>query len=266
MILVKKELKYTFKKLFIWILVITLFNLMFASITDLITKQNSPFTTFLKRMPDAFLKAFNMDISIMSRPEGLFGSEGMTFMFIFFGIFGSLLSTKLFAGEFDTKTIEFLLVKPFSRKKIFTHKTLAIIIELIILFVVFLLSELLFFKLFVSSSYSNRVLFAFALYLFVTEIFFASLGILLSLYIKDRKLTNSLLLGLVFFMYFASTVTEGVENTEFLQKISIFHYMPVIETIKNIEVSYFNSFVILLISLAFINLSLLVFKKQDIKI
>jgi len=266
MTLLKKEIKYTFKNLFIWVLVIILFNLMFASITDFITKQNSPFTTFLEKMPDTFLKAFNMDISIMSRPEGLFGSEGMTFMYIFFGIFGSLLASKLYASEFDNKTIEYLLTKPFSRKRIFFHKLFAIVFDLLILFGIFLFSELLFFKLFVSGQYSNKILFAFSLYLFVTEVFFAFLGILISLYIKSRKLTNSLLLGILFFMYFASTVTEGVKNTEFLRKISIFHYMPIIETIKNSKVYYINSIVILLISLIFIVFSLYVFQKQDIKI
>lgn len=264
--LIKKEIKFTLKNLFIWIIVITLFNLMFASITDFITTQNSPFKSFLEKMPDTFLKAFNVDISIMSRPEGLFGSEGMTFMFIFFGVFGSLLASKLYASEFDNKTIEYLLTKPFSRNRIFVHKLFALFFELFVLFGIFLFSEILFFKIFVSGSYSNKILFAFSLYLLVTEVFFASLGILISLYFKNRKLTNSLSLGILFFMYFASTVTKGVENTEFLRKISIFNYMPIIETIKNLKIYYLNSFLILLISLFIIISSLFVFHKQDINI
>ncbi|MBO8160737.1 MAG: ABC transporter permease subunit [Thermosipho sp. (in: Bacteria)] len=262
--LIKKEFKYNLKNLLIWITVIVLFNLMFSSITDLVNNQNSLVLSFLEKMPETFLKAFNLDLNTLSRPEGLFGSEGMTFMFIFFGIFGITLASKIFAGEFDNKTIEYLLIKPFSRKKIFSEKVFVLSINTFLLFAFFLLTILLFFKLFVSENYSNIVLVSFSLYLFVTEFFFASLSILISLITKNKKLTNSIVMGILFFMYFGYSVTQGVKNAEIIRKISIFNYMSTIDTIKNLNGFYLNSFLILVISITVIFISMKLFEKQNI--
>ncbi|SHH53288.1 ABC transporter permease subunit [Thermosipho atlanticus] len=264
--LIRKEIKYTFKNLIIWSVVIILFNLMYSSFTDLIIQQNSPLTFFLEKMPETLLNALNMDISIMSKPEGLFGTEGMTFMFIFFGIFSSTLANKLFAGEYDHKTIEYLLVKPFPRRKIFLYKIFALSTNLILLFFIFSVSLLSFFKIFVRGNYSNRILISFSVYLLVTAFFFAALAVFLSLLVKNRKLTNSLSLGILFFMYFGYSISKGVKHMEFLRKISVFYYMPVIETIKNNKGFYFNSLMILLVSFFIFAISAKIFETQDIKI
>ncbi|KAF2955385.1 MULTISPECIES: ABC transporter permease subunit [Marinitoga] len=264
--LIKKEFKFNFKNLFIWIIVITLFNLMFISLSDIISEENSAFMNLLKRMPKTFLDAFNMDPETLLRPEGMLGTEGMTFMFIFFGLYASMLASKLFAGEYDNKTIEYLLIKPYSRNKIFSHKVSIILINTIILFLVFLGTEFWFFNQFVERDFSNNVLFAFALYLLVIEFFFAAIATLISTLIKTRKLTNSISLGLLFFMYFGYTVTEGVQNTELLRKLSVFYYIPVRDTLKNETVYLLNSFIIIIIAFIVFFVSQKIFEKQDISV
>ncbi|WGS65654.1 ABC transporter permease subunit [Marinitoga aeolica] len=264
--LIKKEFKFNFKNLFIWIIVITLFNLMFISLSDIISEENSAFMNLLKRMPKTFLDAFNMDPETLLRPEGMLGTEGMTFMFIFFGLYASMLASKLFAGEYDNKTIEYLLIKPYSRNKIFLHKFSVILINAIILFLVFLGTEFWFFNQFVNREFSNNILFALAIYLFVIAIFFAAIATLISTLIQTRKLTNSISLGLLFFMYFGYTVTEGVKNTELLRKLSVFYYIPIRETLKSENIYLLNSFIIILISLMIFYASQKLFEKQDISV
>ncbi|WP_129409153.1 ABC transporter permease subunit [Marinitoga lauensis] len=264
--LIKKEFKFNFKSLFIWIIVITVFNLMFIGLSDLISDENATYVSFIKRMPKAFLDAFNMDPETLFRAEGLLGTEGMTFMFIFFGLYASMLSSKLFAGEYNNKTVEYLLIKPYSRKKIFFNKVYVILINILILFLVFLGTEFWFFNQFVKSDYNNNILFAFALYLLVVEIFFASIAALLSILVKTRKLTNSISLGILFFMYFGYTITEGVKNTELFRKLSIFYYIPIKDTLKNGNIYFLSSIIIIFISFILFFLSQRIFEKQDIMI
>ncbi|NUV00080.1 hypothetical protein XO12_08250 [Marinitoga sp. 1154] len=264
MTLIKKEFKFNFKNLFIWIIVITLFNMLYAGLTDFMIKELEFFVKFLERMPKQFLSAFNMDVQILSKPEGLIGSEGMTFMFIFFGLYASMLSSKIFAGEFDNKTIEYLLIKPYSRSKIYINKIFVIFIDIVLLALVFYGSIVMFFLMYVDQDYSNLVLFGFFLYLLTTEIFFASISVLISLFFQKRKLTNSITLGLLFFMYFGVTVTEGVKNTEFLRRISVFYYMPIRDIVLNQKIYYFNIFMIIILSLLIVSIARKIFEKKDI--
>lgn len=266
MTLIKKEFKFNFKNLFIWIIVVVLFNLMFIGLSDLIAQENSVFVSLLNKMPKSFLDAFNMDPETLLRPEGMLGTEGMTFMFIFFGLYASMLSSKLFAGEYDNKTIEYLLTKPYSRNRIFRNKVSVILIDSILLFLVFLGTEFWFFNQFVDREFNNTILFAFAIYLLVIELFFASTAALISTLIQTRKLTNSISLGLLFLMYFGYTVTEGVKNTELLRKFSVFYYIPIRDTLKNESVYLLNSFIIILISLIIFYVSQKIFEKQDITV
>lgn len=264
--LIKKEFKFNLKNLFIWIIVITLFNLMFISLSDIISEENSPFMSLFKKMPKTFLDAFNMDPETLLRPEGMLGTEGMTFMFIFFGLYASMLASKLFAGEYDNKTIEYLLIKTYSRNGIFLQKFSVILINAIILFLVFLGTEFWFFNQYVAREFSNTVLFAFAIYLLVIELFFATIATLISTLIQTRKLTNSISLGILFFMYFGYTVTEGVKNTELLRKLSIFYYIPIRDTLKNENIYLLNSFIIIIIAFIVFFVSQKIFEKQDITV
>ncbi|GAB6190016.1 hypothetical protein JCM30566_17580 [Marinitoga arctica] len=264
--LIKKEFKFNFRNLLIWIIVITLFNLMFISLSDLISDENAPYMSFIKKIPKAFLNVFNMDPETLVRAEGLLGTEGMTFMFIFFGLYASMLASKIFAGEYDNKTIEYLLIKPYSRNRIFFNKIVVVLTNIIILFLVFLGTEFWFFNQFVKKDFSNNILIAFALYLYVVEIFFASIATFISLLIKTRKLTNSISLSLLFFMYFGYSITEGVKNTELLRRISIFFYIPIKETLKNESVYYINSLIIIFISVVIFYVSQKIFEKQDVMV
>ena len=262
---IKKEIAQNLKFLVIWISVISLFILMFAAVTNFIVKENNPILGLVNKLPENMLKAFNIEIELLSKPEGIYGTEGMTFMYIFFGIFASLISSKIYASEFDEKTIEYILLKPVSKIKLFIEKFISVLIILLILFIVFLISEHSSFSLYVKN-FDPKILNIFSIYTLITSVFFSSTAILFSNIYRKRKIANSLSIALVFIMFFLESVTKEVENFEFLRKFSIFHYLSTIEVIKTKSINYAGIIVFLAFSLIIFGISLYIFKKEDILI
>ncbi|MBT1247293.1 MULTISPECIES: ABC transporter permease subunit [unclassified Thermosipho (in: thermotogales)] len=261
----KKELKFNLKTFILWCVIISLFVFLYASVTNIFLQQNSSALKFIEKLPKNLLKTFNIDMETLSKPEGLFGTESMVFMFILFGTFSILLSSKILASEFDEKTIEYILLKPLKRKKIFFEKTLAIFIYNILLFFTFFTFEVIFFKTFVEK-FSVKVMFGFALYLLSIAIFFSSIAILLSIFIKKRKVVNSLSIAILFLFYFLDTVTKGVKIFASLRKISMFYHLSTIQLVNQHTINYIAVFFIILISFALILVSKKSFETQDILI
>ncbi|WP_126992846.1 ABC transporter permease subunit [Thermosipho globiformans] len=263
--ILKKEINQNIIVILIWMIVISLFIWMFSAATTFFLDENTPALKIIQNMPEKLLKTFNIEIDVLSKPEGIFGTEGMTFMFIFFGIFSSIIASKIFAGEFDNKTIEYLLVKPVSRTKTFLSKMAATILFITILSFTFLLSEHIFFPLYVKN-FSKVVMNYFFIYIFISSIFFASFSTLLSMIFRKRKLVNTISISFVFLMFFLNSVTEGVENFEFLRKISVFYYFSTIDILKELTINYSAVAAIIFISTILFISSHYIFKNNDISI
>ncbi len=82
--------------------------------------------------------------------------RGYDFIYILTGIFASVMAGGIFAKEFEKKTIEFLLVKPISRKQVFRQKALALLIFVHSLSGIFTVGTLVFFDIFVTAGYSQK--------------------------------------------------------------------------------------------------------------
>jgi len=264
--LFKKDFKYNFRGLLIWSIIIFSFALLYIPFTEKILSDSAQMIQILDKFPKAFLKSFNIDTESFSTPEGFFGSEGMSFIFILTGLFAATLSGSLFAKEFENKTIEYLLIKPFSRTKIFIQKALVLIFNILILNFIFNFSVLYLFSVFVSSEYDKSILFGFGLYVFVVELFFGALGILFSILFQKSSLTTSLSLGILFIMFFGETTASEIKVIEPLAKLSIFHYISLIETVKNHKIYLSNSFIIMILSFIIMYVALKIFEKKNILI
>jgi ABC-2 type transport system permease protein len=95
---------------------------MIAPFIDTVMKDSEEMINFIKSLPKFMVKIFNISENSIT-PEGFFGMKIMMMAQIFAGIFSIILASNLFANEFENKTIEYLLVKPISRKKNIPRKT-----------------------------------------------------------------------------------------------------------------------------------------------
>ncbi|AKI97368.1 ABC transporter permease subunit [Kosmotoga pacifica] len=262
----RKEFKWNLRTFIIWTAIFIAFTFMYIPITDQMLQQSDAMLKFIEKMPKLLLQMFSFDPELLTRPEGLFGSEGMSFVYILSAIFASMFAGSLFSKEFEQKTIEYLLVKPGSRLTVFFSKVAVMFTFILLLVGAFTISETRLFELFVHMEYNVKVLYAFGLYALTVQVFFASLATLISVSTQKSSLNTSITIGLTIFMYFGDSLGRSFENLKWMSIISIFRYIPLIDTIKNNQMMLGNAFIIMLISMIFLFTGAWVFSKTDIKV
>ncbi|OAA29149.1 hypothetical protein AT15_03935 [Kosmotoga arenicorallina S304] len=262
----RKEFKWNLRSFIIWTTIFVAFALMYIPLTDQILQQSEAMLKFIEKMPKLLLQIFSFEPELLTKPEGLFGSEGMSFVYILSAVFSSMLAGSMFSKEFEQKTIEYLLVKPCSRLTVFLSKLSVMFSFILILAGTFTFFEIRLFDAFVTQEYSVRILYAFGLYALTVQVFFAALATMISVIVQKSSLNTSISIGLIIFMYFGDSLGRSFENLEWMSIISIFRYIPLIDTIKNNQIMLGNSLIIILISGVFLLAGGLIFSRTDIKL
>ena len=72
--------------------------------------------------------------------------------------------------------------------------------------------------------------------------------------------------GILIFMYFGDTMANMISATSWIKYFSIFHYIPLMETVLEDKVFWMNSIFIILISIGIYYFSYYLFKNKDINI
>ncbi|RDI90671.1 hypothetical protein Ob7_08132 [Thermosipho africanus Ob7] len=265
MLILKKELRSNIKLFIIWAFVLFLFSYMIAPFIDTVMKDSEEMINFIKSLPKFMVKIFNISENSIT-PEGFFGMKIMMMAQIFAGVFSIILASNLFANEFENKTIEYLLVKPISRKKIYLEKLIAILIFYTLFFLIFCTSVLALFKVYVSYEYSPYILFGYSLYLYVIEIFFGCLTIFLSVIFQKTILSISLSLSTFILMYIIDILGSANEKISFLRYLSIFKYISIGDTINNNVVYINNSIILILLGFVISLFGLKIFTRKDVNI
>ncbi|BBE30149.1 hypothetical protein OSSY52_02900 [Tepiditoga spiralis] len=263
--LFKKELKYNLKSFFIWGSVLIMFSLLFVPFIDGILQDSDSLKKFMDSMPKFLLKSFGTNTDTFFTPEGFFSTKGMTMAYILTGIFSVLIASNMFAYEYQKKTIEYLLIKPYSRLKIFLIKSFSLIFFYLVYFFIFGIANFLLFKSFVHYEYNINIINGFALYLFVIEMFFGSIAVLLSVLFQKTILTQSISIGLFVFMYFSDMLGFAIDSMSWIRNFTIFKYFSLNETVSKGHVFVLNSFIIILISLTIMYVSMIIFKNKEIE-
>ncbi|MFP4461495.1 MAG: ABC transporter permease subunit [Thermotogota bacterium] len=250
----------------IWCAVFIGFIFMYLPMTNLILDQMDELMKFVEKMPEFLLKMFSFEPEVFNKPEGIFGSEGMSFVYILSAVFAANLAGAVFSKEFEQKTIEFLLVKPVSRSTVFFEKAFLMMTLIVLLSVLFTLFEFLGFNWFIRKEYSEKILLSFGIYTFSVLTFFSGLSTLISCITKKSNLNISISIGIIIFMYFGDTLGRSFESVSWLAKMSIFNYIPLADTIIHEKMYLTNAIIISLIGLLFFAAGYFVFRKSDIEI
>ncbi|MBO8160738.1 MAG: ABC transporter permease subunit [Thermosipho sp. (in: Bacteria)] len=263
--LFKKELKFNIKNFLIWTLVLLFFSAMIAPFIDGIMEDADSLKEFINSLPKFMLKMFNISENFIT-PEGFFSAKVMFMAEIFAGIFAIILAVNIFVSEYESKTIEYLLVKPITRKKIFYKKLLVLIIYYSIFSLVFCVSVLWLFSIYVHYEYNPYILAGFSLYLYVIEIFFGSITVLLSVIFQKSFLTISISSGIFLLMFITDMLGNAVEKLSWLRSITIFKYISLGDTIQYNKVYVSNSILSILIGFGILLIAGKIFEKEDILI
>lgn len=220
----KHEFRARLKSVVIWSLALTFLVIFFFAMFPVFADQAALMNEFLARYPQELRAALGMDRMDLSTVLGFF-----SFIFLFvqlcLAIQASNYGFGLVSIEESELTADFLLTKPVSRIQVLTSKLLAALSSLTITNLVVWVSTFVGISLFREGrEYAAPTLLLLLLSIVIFQLFFLSLGLLISLLVKRVRSVTPYALGLGFGAYVLSAFS-GIFGDVKLELITPFKHI-----------------------------------------
>lgn len=209
-----------------WSVSIAILILVFMSLFSSFAADTALLNKMLSKFPKELLIAFGMSDMDFSTVLGYFG---LIFLFcqICLAIQAANYGFSLVSIEERELTADFLLAKPVGRKEIMTSKLLAAFTGLTITNIVVWISSFVFIKIFgKGEGYEVKSLVLLLLTNIPFQLFFLSVGLIISLLVKRIRSVTPFAMGLAFGMYILNAFGNMI-GEDSLEVISPFkHFEP----------------------------------------
>ena len=220
------EFKMSLKSVVIWSISITIIILIYMAMFSNIASDAEMMTEMLDKFPRELKVAFGMENMDWTTILGFFG---IIFLFcqICLAIQSANYGFSLVSIEERELTADFLLAKPVGRKKILTSKLLSAISGLTLTNLVVWFCTFIAINLFRSGrEYEVRPVVLLLLTIVLFQLFFLSVGLLISLLVKRVRSVTPYSMALAFGMYFLNAFGNMI-GEDSLEVISPFkHFEP----------------------------------------
>jgi ABC-2 type transport system permease protein len=259
-----RELKANLKSLLIWSVIIALLIMM--AVAKYSAFAGDPeMLKMLDSMPPALLDALSMRAFNLTTISGFYGV-----MFIYFGLMAAIAAAMWgsdgISKEERDKTVEFSLVLPVTRSRVVTAKGLAALVNCIAFVLVTWVVSLVAVQSFKPDQAFYKFLALEMEAMFVVELIFLAIGLLLGCAMKQYKLSGSTAVAIILATYFMSIMAVMNEKLDFLKYFTPFKYFDARELFRTgrMDVTY------LLLSAAIIVVSVIaaywIYNRRDLYI
>lgn len=262
--IIKHELRAHLKPLLIWSVVITL--IIATAMTEFSAYYNNPeMADILDTIPKAMLDAFSMANANLTTVGG-FVSMFSFYFYIMLGIFSVLLGNGIIAKEERDKTAEFFMTLPISREKIILSKWIAAIINCVLLNAVTGLAIFGTTYKYNPDTEFYKFLGLLLLALFILQMIFLSVGMLLASILRRYKSSGKLSATILLVTYLMSVMVGLSDKMEFLKYFSPFRYFQanyILNELKFEPIYVLISIVIIAVSMVG---TFIIYPKRDLYI
>jgi ABC-2 type transport system permease protein len=228
----KHEFLTRLKSVLIWSLSMTALILFFFSIFPSFAEQADLTKQLLAKFPPALLEAFGMNKMDLATVLGFY-SLVFVFLQLCLAIQAGNYGFGLVSIEESELTADFLMTKPVSRMQILTSKLLAALTSLLLTDLIICVASFVSFALFSGGRpYELSPLILLLLSMPVLQLFFLSVGLVISLLVKRVRSVTPYSLGLGFGMYVLNAF-GGVFGDVKLEYVTPFKHLDPANIVKN---------------------------------
>jgi len=256
------EFKANMRSVITWSIALTLLILLFMSLFSGFAVEAELLNQTLEKFPKEFLMAFGMDGIDLSTVLGFF-SFAILFCQLCVSIQGANYGFSLVSIEEREMTADFLLSKPVGRAKIMTSKLLAALASLAITSLVVWISSYVLINFYRDGRpYDNKTLILLLLTIAFLQLFFLTVGMLISLLPRKIRSVTPYSMGVVFGLYVLNAFGDML-GEDILSYITPFRHFDANNIIRN---RGFDPLVLISVFLIVISIagSYLLYTKRDI--
>jgi ABC-2 type transport system permease protein len=226
-----RELKANFKSLVIWSVIMALL-IMIAVAKFSAFAGNPDMLALLDSVPQAMLDALSMRAFNLTTLSGFYG-----IMFVYFAIMGAIAAamwgSDTISKEERDKTVEFSLVLPVSRSRVVTAKALAALVYCLAFVLITWAVSLVAVRSYNPDQAFYKFLALEMLAMFVIELIFLALGLLLGCAMKQYKRAGSTAVAIILGTYVISVMSAMQEKLDFLKYLTPFRYFDAADLLHN---------------------------------
>ena len=262
--MIKREFKANLKSFIIWLSVLVVVYLFVYLIYPyFITGDGSQsIDELMQAFPPELLKAFNMDMGSISTAYGWLKSEGFMFILLIVGFYASYMGGTILLKEESEKTIEYLGCLPIKRSRIITNKIIVALTYITALIVGLGLFN--YIALTISGDLDQKQF----ILLSITPLFIAyplfAINLFISTFMHKTKKVVGISLGMVFFFYLFSVLSEISDKAEFMKYLSIYTLADVRNVISDVTINWIMVVISIATTLVFSLVSYLRYNKKEL--
>jgi len=217
-----RELRANLKSLLIWSAILAL--LIWIAVAKFSAFAGNPeMLAMLDAMPPAVLDAMNMRAFNLTTLTGFYG-----LMFMYFALMGAMAAamwgSDIISKEERDKTVEFSLVLPVTRSRVVTAKALAALVNCIAFVLITAAVSVVAVQSYEPDQAFYDLLALEMQAMFVIELVFLALGLLLGCAMKQYKRAAAVAVGAILVTYMLSIASHMQENLDFLKYVTPFRY------------------------------------------
>ena len=228
-----RELKANFKSLLIWAFIVIFFAMIgFAKFSAYY--GNPELVAILNDMPAALVDALNMNAFNLTTTTGFFGVM-FTYFALIVSIAAAMWGSDIISKEERDKTVEFSLTLPVTRSRVVTAKSLAALVNSIVLLFVCWGAILYGASNYPQESGFKEYVAISMLALFIMELIFLAVGIFLGSAMKQYKRAGSIAVSLLLATYILSIMAGLSKKLDFLQYFTPFSYFNPAKILQNLS-------------------------------
>ncbi|MBT2688228.1 ABC transporter permease subunit [Bacillus sp. ISL-47] len=225
------EWKSCRKSTLIWSLSLACLTILLFSMFPAIARDAEEFKSVLQGFPEPVRKAIGLEIDSIATLLGFY-----SYVFLYVSLCGAIqamnLGTSLLTKEILEKTADFLLTKPITRKQVLTSKLLAAVASLIITNIFFITAANIMASIVKTGSYSMSAFVLISASLFLLQLIFLAIGILVSVIVPRIKSVLSVSLATVF-GFFMLGIFGSAAGDEAMRYITPFKYFDPAYIVEN---------------------------------
>lgn len=220
--LIKKEIKDNLKGIIIWLSILSLLIIMILTLHPVIISKMDMMNEMLEQFPKELVNAFNLNNTDFNNILNYFIYE-FQFILLASTIYAGVLGANIISKEENEKTIQLLYSKPISRFNILLGK-LTVVFQYLIIFnlILFIITSSCI-LIIGSQNVDYLTLFNIFVGLLLTQVTFASIGILIATLLKKPKNAPMITGGIIvvtFFLGIISKITDKVANLIYLSPVN----------------------------------------------
>ncbi len=217
-----RELRAYRKSVLIWCGIMLLF--IVVGFSKFSAYYNNPeMLDLINDFPNAMVETFNLKTFNLTTVTGFYGV-----MFAYFSLMLSIAAamwgSDIISKEERDKTVEFTLTLPVTRTRLLTAKTLAAVVNCMVLLLVTGIITVAMAQKYAPDDRFYRFVAISMVALFIVQMIFLAVGILLGCAMKHYKRAGSTAVSLLLVTYFLSIIAGMNKHLEFLKYVSPFKY------------------------------------------